>query len=184
MNNAAEAPSFRAGWSHTFPTWAVPRIKGAIIDELRRVDRVSRGARARSQNIEVATETLAQRLKRNPTHAEVATELGIEIDKLHTMLIEQAEALLPLDVSLANPPDLAESVDRRLEQASGREMMRGAVAALPEQQRTVIVLSYWEELTLAQIGSILGVTESRVCQIRNRALAGLRLRLAQLVTAS
>lgn len=176
--------TFNPELGYTFPTWAVRRIRGSIIDELRRIDRVSRGARARSQSIEHATEVLAQRLKRNPTDAELATEMGVDLGKLHTMLIEQAGALLPLDVSLANPPDLAEGVDRQLEQASDREMMRDAVAVLPEQQRTVIVLSYWEGLTLAQIGDILGVSESWVCQIRNRALAKLRLRLARLATAS
>lgn len=176
--------SFDPELGYAFPTWAVRRIKGAIIDELRRVDRVSRGARQRSRSIEMATETLTQHLKRHPTHAELAAELGIEIDKLHAMLAEQADSLLPLDVSLADPPDLAESVDSWLEQASDRAVLRDVVATLPEQQRTVIVLAYWEGLTLAQIGSILGVTESRVCQVRIRALARLRLYLGQRESAS
>ena len=171
--------SFDPALGYAFPTWAVRRIKGAIIDELRRVDRMSRGARVRSRSIEQTTETLAQRLKRNPTHAELAAELGIEIDKLHAMLTEQANSLLPLDVSLADPPDLVNGVDHCIEQVLDREFMRYAVAALPDQQRTVIVLSYWEGLTLAEIGNILGVTDSRVCQIRIRALARLRDHLGQ-----
>lgn len=177
--------SFEPELGYTFPTWAVRRIKGSIIDELRRVDHVSRGARARSQNIEVSTETLAQRLKRNPTHAELATEMGVDLDKLHAMLTEQADALQSgYDVQDANAPDPAASVEDHFERAFDRDLLRSAAAALPEQERTVIVLSYWEELTLAQIGSIIGVTKSRVCQIRSRALARLRLRLAQLATAS
>ena len=171
--------SFEPERGVAFTTWAVPRIKGAILDELRRVDRVSRGARRRSRSIEQATETLAQHLKRHPTHAELAAELDIEVDKLHAMLTEQADSHLPLDVSLADPPDLAHSVDHCIEQVLDREFMRYAVAALPDQQRTVIVLSYWEGLTLAEIGNILGVTDSRVCQIRIRALARLRDHLGQ-----
>ena len=171
--------SFEPERGVAFTTWAVPRIKGAILDELRRVDRVSRGARRRSRSIEQASEALAQHLKRHPTHTELAAELDIEIDKLHTMLTEQANSLLPLDVSLADPPDLVNGVDHCIEQVFDRELMRDAVAALPDQQRTVIVLSYWEGLTLAEIGNILGVTDSRVCQIRIRALARLRDHLGQ-----
>ena len=177
--------SFEPERGLSFTTWAVPRIKGSIIDELRRADRVSRGARDRSRSIEHATETLAQRLKRHPTHTELAAEMGVEIDKFHVLLAEQADALQSgRDVQYTNPPDPTASVEDYFEQEFNRNMIRSVTASLREQERTVIILSYWEELTLAQIGSILGVTESRVCQIRNRALARLRLRLARLVTAS
>lgn len=171
--------SFEPERGLAFTTFAVPRIKGSIIDELRRMDRVSRGARARIHGILVAGEVLAHRLKRHPTHAELAAELGVGVGKLQTMLAEQASAQQSSSEAYPELSVHADSAGDLIERAAEDDLLHKAVAALPEQQRTVIVLSFWDGLTFAEIGTILGVTESRVCQVRRKALAKLRQHLSR-----
>jgi RNA polymerase sigma factor for flagellar operon FliA len=174
-----------------FETYAIPRIRGAIIDELRAMDWVPRSIRSKARGVEKAHAQLEAKLGREPTDAEVATRLGINLEELHETLTQ---------ISLVSVMALEESVggDERGEQRSlidtladvaggdpgtgieGQEMrgiLSAAINSLSEREKVVITLYYFEGLTLAEIGEILGVTESRVCQIHTKAVGSLRTNL-------
>jgi RNA polymerase sigma factor for flagellar operon FliA len=171
-----------------FETYAIPRIRGAIIDELRAMDWVPRSIRSKAREVEKAQSQLEAKLGRDPTDQEVAGRLGVDMDELHGILTQ---------ISLVSVMALEESVggDERGEQRSlidtladmaggdpgtgleGQEMrgiLSAAINSLSEREKVVITLYYFEGLTLAEIGEILGVTESRVCQIHTKAVSSLR----------
>lgn len=168
-----------------FSTYAVQRIHGAILDELRRRDWLPRSSRARSRRMLAARTALESRLQRSPTPVEVARELGLELatywrwcDELEHARpggmpdgggVDRLDKAHPDCATLADQP-----ADERLMQEERTGGLRAAIAALPERERQVLALCYFEELSLKQVGATLGVTESRVCQIRQRALQRLR----------
>lgn len=171
-----------------FETFAIPRIRGAILDGLRALDWVPRSVRARGRSVEQAMAKLEAELHRAPTEAELAAELGISESEFqrwmqnlavatvgpldHLMSVGSAEPR-PLDGSGSAPPSPSATV----EEAELREVMRREIRRLPERERTVLALYYDEGLTLNEIGQILGVTESRVSQIHTKAVLQLRARL-------
>lgn len=170
-----------------FETFAVPRIKGAILDGLRALDWVPRSVRTRSRQIETAVARLGNELKRAPTDDEIAAEIGIDIDELNRWLSAVAVANVgPLDHVVAGgdseprqlPATTDASPEATIEDRELRETMRLEIRNLPERERTVIALYYNEGMTLAEIGDVLGVTESRVSQIHSKAVILLRARLA------
>ena len=171
-----------------FETYAIPRIRGAIIDELRAMDWVPRSIRSKARGVEKAHAQLEAKLGREPTDEEVAEKLDMDVNELHDVLTQ---------ISLVSVMALEESVggDERGEQRSlidtladaaggdpgsgieGQEMrgiLSAAINSLSEREKVVITLYYFEGLTLAEIGDILGVTESRVCQIHTKAVGSLR----------
>jgi RNA polymerase sigma factor for flagellar operon FliA len=169
-----------------FETFAIPRIRGAILDGLRALDWVPRSVRTRSRSVENAIAKLEHRLKRAPTDDEIADELGIGQAELQKWLASIAVANVgPLDhllgTTTAEPRPMFDDVDdspaATLEDKELRSLLRGEVRRLPERERTVLALYYDEGMTLAEIGSILGVTESRVSQIHTKAVLMLRTRL-------
>jgi RNA polymerase sigma factor for flagellar operon FliA len=168
-----------------FSTYAVQRINGAILDDLRRRDWLPRSSRARSRRMFAARTALESRLQRSPTPVEVANELGLELaaywrwcDELEQTRpggLPDGDAVERLDQrrsDFATPAD--QPADERLVQEERTAELRAAIATLPERERQVLALCYFEELGLKQIGASLGITESRVCQIRQRALQRLR----------
>lgn len=166
-----------------FETYAIPRIRGAILDGLRALDWVPRSVRARSRAIQDAIASLEHSLGRTPTDDEIAGELGIEGTELEKWLADVAAGSVgPLDhVAVAGEPadsDHSMQPGRQLEEIELREAMRREVGRLPERERAVLVLYYDDGLTLAEIGEALGVTESRVSQIHAKAVLQLRSRLA------
>jgi RNA polymerase sigma factor for flagellar operon FliA len=177
-----------------FSTFAAPRIRGSMLDELRRLDRVPRSVRRKTRQIDGASASLAGLLGREPGHAELAEELGIDIDTLwrwqrerestQVTSIERSSGTSDSDASRRCGERLAgstgEEVDEALtlEQESGH--LRDALLELPEQERTVLSLYYFEELKLNDIARILEVSESRVSQIRSKALQRLRRRLSRM----
>ena len=170
-----------------FESYAVPRIRGAILDSLRALDWVPRSVRARSRQVEVAIADLQNDLGRPATDAEIAERLAITVDELNEWLADVASSAIgPLDhVALDSHamPDgsdfqRATNPDHAIESTELRRAMREAIRKLPERERTALILYYEENLTFAQIGEVLDVTESRVSQIHAKAVLQLRGHLA------
>ena len=175
-----------------FETYAVVRIRGAIIDELRALDWVPRSVRARSREIEHAITELERKLGRAPDDTEIATQVGISESELDESLSEiSRSSIAALDelwaqggegdqVSLLETledPSGPRPVDS-LTEAETRAAVASAIARLPEREKIVVTLYYYEELTLREIGEVLGVTESRVSQLHTKAILRLKSRLA------
>jgi len=174
-----------------FETYAIPRIKGAIIDELRAIDWVPRSVRSKARAVEQAYASLEATLLRTPTDAEVATELGISNKDLQEILRQISfVGVAALDevfsiggersggASLGDSlPDAGDGPSALFDDKESKEILAQAIKLLGERERTVLSLYYYEGLTLAEIGDILGVTESRVCQIHTKAVLQLRARL-------
>jgi RNA polymerase sigma factor for flagellar operon FliA len=176
-----------------FETYAITRIRGAMIDELRALDWIPRSVRQKARAIERAYATLEASLRRTPTEAEVAEEMDISLEELHGVFSQLSlanvvalEELLHAggeggdrlslmdtleDTAADNPVEIAE--DREL-----RQLLARAVNTLPDREKTVVTLYYYEGLTLAEIGEVLGVTESRVSQIHTKSVLQLRAKLA------
>ncbi|MCE2763687.1 MAG: FliA/WhiG family RNA polymerase sigma factor [Ilumatobacteraceae bacterium] len=173
------------GWK--FETFAVPRIKGAILDGLRAQDWVPRSIRNKGRQIEQAVAKLGNELKRAPTDEEIAVELGISDEELAKWLSSLSVANVgPLDHVVSGgeaeprqlPASRDDGPDAVVEDRELRQIMRAEIRNLPERERTVVALYYDEGMTLAEIGDVLGVTESRVSQIHSKAVIMLRARLA------
>ena len=170
-----------------FSTFAVPRIRGAILDELRRQDHVPRSVRRKTRSIGAARSALAAKLCRLPKDSEVAEALGVELKTLWKWESDVEGAIrVPMDRSTnehgemqSSPADFLhtdpdEAVDEQLGREEEASLLREAIMKLKEQERTVLALYYFEELKLQQIAEILGLTESRLSQIRTKALSRLR----------
>jgi len=170
-----------------FETYAIPRIRGAILDSLRALDWVPRSVRSRSRQIETAIAALQNELGRPATDNEIAERLAITVDELNEWLADVASSAIgPLDhVALdshAMPEtsdfQRATNPDAAIESGELRRTMRDAIRKLPERERTTLLLYYEENLTFTQIGEVLNVTESRVSQIHAKAVLQLRSHLA------
>lgn len=175
-----------------FSTFAVPRIRGSILDELRRQDHVPRSVRRKTRSIGTARETLTRRLGRLPTVDEVAAELGIDAETLWRWQADVEGAVhVPLDRRATDRDGLSvspaeflgngdELPDDRLSRDEEEARLREALRGLKDQERTVLSLYYFEELKAREIAEVMGVSESRISQIRSKALAELRGVLAPL----
>ena len=177
-----------------FETYAIARIKGAIIDELRALDWVPRSVRSRARQLEKAYIELENRLKRVPSDEEVAKELEIEVKDLHALLSQLSyTSVVALEdlwnargekddrVSLIDTvkDDSAQEPSRVFESSEMKEVVAGAIEKLPEREKIVIALYYYEGLTLREIGEVLGVTESRVSQLHTKAIIRMKAKLRQ-----
>ena len=177
-----------------FETYAIARIKGAIIDELRAMDWVPRSVRSRAREIERAISELEAKLGRAPTDEEIAKKVGITVDELEDASPTSPAPRSPRSTSSGRSPaggdqialiDTIEDADApdpqgSLSQTEMKEAMADAIARLPEREKLVVTLYYYEELTLREIGEVLGVTESRVSQLHTKAILRLKARLCRL----
>ena len=176
-----------------FETYAISRIKGSIIDELRALDWVPRSVRARARDIERAIAELEARLGRAPSDEEISAKVGITVDELEDSLTEiSRSSIAALDelwtISSGSGDQVAlidtiEDTDApapesSLAQTELREALGEAISRLPEREKLVVTLYYYEELTLREIGEVLGVTESRVSQLHTKAVLRLKARLS------
>jgi RNA polymerase sigma factor FliA len=175
-----------------FETYAMGRIKGAIIDELRSLDWVPRSVRSRARQIERTIGELEAKLGRAPTDEEIAGKLGVSQEELDDDLFQISRtSIAALDelwtvsaggdqVSLIDTIEdtTGPSPTLALDETELREAMADAIAGLPEREKIVITLYYYEELTLREIGEVLGVTESRVSQLHTKAVLRLKARLS------
>ncbi len=175
-----------------FETYAIARIKGAIIDELRALDWVPRSVRSRAREIERAIGELEAKLGRAPSDEEIAAKIGIsgeELEESLTDISRSSIAALDEPWSVSGEGDQISLLDT-IEDPSGsrpadaldetelKELVADAISRLPEREKLVITLYYYEELTLREIGEVLGVTESRVSQLHTKAILRLKSRLS------
>jgi RNA polymerase sigma factor for flagellar operon FliA len=175
-----------------FETYAIARIKGSIIDELRAMDWVPRSVRARARDIERAIGELEAQSGRAPSEEEIAAKLGVSQDELGENLLEiSRSSIAALDelwtvsstggdqVALIDTIEDTQGPEPQaaLAQTEMREALGEAIARLPEREKLVVTLYYYEELTLREIGEVLGVTESRVSQLHTKAILRLKARL-------
>jgi RNA polymerase sigma factor FliA len=177
---------------YKFETYAIARIKGAILDELRSIDWVPRSVRAKARSLEKAYAKLESELHRTPSDEELASELGMSDEQLQGTLSQISfVGLVALDemltagggergeaVALGDTiPDAGEGPVAAYEVEEMRQILAEAINRLGEREKIVLTLYYYEALTLAEIGEVLGVTESRVCQIHTKAVLQLRSRM-------
>lgn len=177
-----------------FETYAQQRIRGAMLDELRQLDWLPRGARRNMRQIEAAVNALQQRLGRSPTEKEIAGELRVTIEGYHQMLLDARGAQLVHYEDFTNSDDddflerncAATGADPLASLLDGdlRHALIGAIDGLPEREKTLMGLYYEQEMNFKEIGAILGVSESRICQIHSQAIARLRSVLKEVAWTS
>jgi RNA polymerase sigma factor for flagellar operon FliA len=175
-----------------FETYAISRIKGAIIDELRAIDWIPRSVRYKAREVEKAYAALESKLHRTPTEPEVAGELGISLDDLHTIFSQVSfvnvialDELLNVGGERGDKLSLVDTLEdtkaedpvQAFETEETKYLLARAINTLPEREKIVVTLYYYEGLTLAEIGQVLGVTESRICQMHTKAVLQLRGKL-------
>lgn len=175
-----------------FETYAVTRIRGSIIDQLRLQDWVPRGVRKRSKSIQEAAARLEDSLGRAPTDDELAIELNVPKAKVQQMLAESRNLMLSLDDTFGgdgegNTMSIMDTVvdknspdpQGELEADELRIRLAESIASLPEREKLLVALYYHENMTLKEIGEVISVSESRVCQLHAQAITRLRNRLSQ-----
>ncbi len=163
-----------------FSSYAKHRIKGAILDSLRQLDWASRDLRRRHKQVEAVTRTLAATLQRNPTDAEVAEKMGVELERWNQLMLDLRNVgLVSASTRGAEgdelpPPDFPGAIDSQPDRICERRqlatLLSSAMKALPARYQKVVVLYYTNEMTMKEIGGVLGINESRVSQIHKSAL--------------
>lgn len=163
-----------------FSSYAKHRIKGAILDSLRQLDWASRDLRRRHKQLEAATRDLASELQRAPTEAEIAQRLGVDVDRWRQMMIDLRSVGLVSASTRSSEnedmpaPDFPSKPETQPDSMCAREQLRTVLASamqtLPERYKKVVVLYYTNEMTMKEIGGVLGINESRVSQIHKSAL--------------
>ena len=178
-----------------FKTYAEFRVRGAILDELRAMDWVPRSIRQKASNVDKVVQALQAKLSRSPEDEEVAKEMGISLDQFHNTLNETKSipifSLEDLGIAkesgeqqslldcLAGKADADPQTQIRLIEL--KEIIAKAIDALPEKERLMVSLYYYEELTMKEIGAVLEITESRVSQIHSKAVYRLRTKLKAII---
>ena len=179
-----------------FETYAIRRVRGSIIDALRRADRLPRSVRQNARKINDQTNKLRESLGRDPEDYEVAAAAEVTLERYYTMLTDASWITVSLDnlldasaegeghpaAEMPKDPD-ADDAGRAIERKEMVGALSAAIDELPERERLVVALYYQDELTQREIAKVLGISESRVCQLHARALDRLRGHLAVHVAA-
>jgi RNA polymerase sigma factor for flagellar operon FliA len=170
-----------------FSSYAKHRIKGAILDSLRQLDWASRDMRRRHKQVEAATRDLASTLQRAPTEAEIANKLGMDVERWRTMMLDLRNVGLVSASTRATDhddlpaPEFPASPTNQPDSICAREQLRSllgvAMKTLPERYQKVVLLYYTKEMTMKEIGGVLGINESRVSQIHKSALEKMNVAL-------
>ncbi len=178
-----------------FETFAMTRIRGSIIDELRSLDWVPRSVRSRAREIETTQAKLEHALQRAPTDAELAEKLEVTEEELRASLLEIANSsvyaldeLWTISDSSGDKVSLLDTISdpraddpqESLASSEVKDRLTESIATLPEREQLVVALYYYENLTLREIGEVLGVTESRVSQLHTKAVMRLKSSLQEL----
>ncbi len=186
---------FDIGRQIKFETYAINRIRGSIIDELRSLDWVPRSVRSKAKVLERAHAELEAELKRAPTEAEIADRMGLTRAQLAKLMSQVSFTnMVALDEVTHGGSDRGDKMtlgdlledprapdpEAEYETEEMKVLLAEQISGLPEREKVVLTLYYYERLTLAEIGSVLGVTESRVSQIHSKSLLDLRARLTQI----
>ncbi len=174
------ASKFNPDKQVVFSSYAKHRIKGAILDSLRQLDWASRDLRRRHKQVEAVTRELAAELQRNPTEAEIANKLGVAVDRWRQMMLDLRNVGLISASTRTNDqddlpaPDFPSKPETQPDNMCAREQLRSALGVamktLPERYQKVVLLYYTNEMTMKEIGGVLGINESRVSQIHKSAL--------------
>jgi RNA polymerase sigma factor FliA len=172
-----------------FETFASQRIRGAMIDELREGDWMSRGSRKSQKDIEQAVSRLQQKLHRAPLESEIAVELGMKLDDYQHMLAKvRGTQLVYLEDIGGHGEDEGSFLDRnlgdeeaepsaRLQDQRMRQALVAAIKVLPDREQKIMSMYYEHDMNLKEIAAVLGVTESRICQLHSQSIARLRAKL-------
>ena len=171
-------------------TFATQRIRGAMLDELRGADWLSRGTRKQQRDIEKAVHRLEQRLGRAPHESEIAVEMGLSLDDYQEMLGKVRGTQLIYLEDMSGDEGDQDFLDRHvadrgsdpqhlLQDDRMRHALVDAIKKLPEREQLVMSLYYEEDMNLKEIAAVLGVTESRVCQLHSQSIARLRVKLRE-----
>jgi RNA polymerase sigma factor FliA len=176
-----------------FESYAMARIRGAIIDELRSTDWIPRSVRMKARQFERTVAALEAKLQRSPTDEEIADEMDMDVEEIRKFLGQLSLVnVVALDELLVDDdgsaPRLVDTLrdtaaldpQAMAEHGEARQLLARAVEQLPEREKVVVSLYYFEGLTLADIGRVLGVTESRICQLHTKAVLHLRSKLADI----
>jgi RNA polymerase sigma factor for flagellar operon FliA len=176
-----------------FESYAMARIRGAIIDELRSTDWIPRSVRMKARQFERTVAALESRLQRSPTEEEVADEMDMDVEDVRKFLGQLSLVnVIALDELLVDDDGSAPRLVDTLQDSSAldpqamaehgeaRQLLARAVEQLPDREKVVVSLYYFEGLTLSEIGRVLGVTESRICQLHTKAVLHLRTKLADI----
>ena len=177
---------YDSGRAVPFETYARHRVRGAIVDAIRAMDWVPRSVRRKADYIETTRKTLHRQAGRQPTRLEMAGALEVSVEKYDNMVTDaEIRTLFSLDqpVNEDNPTPLVEQIgngddylaDREIEELKAQAI--DAIRHLPERESTTVAMYYLRENSLKEIGEVLGVTESRVCQLRSQGVKRLRYRL-------
>lgn len=178
---------YEEGHGASFETYAGIRIRGAMLDELRRNDWTPRSVHRKARGLAAAMRSFENREGREANDSEIARELGVSLGEYHAMLQQaQGQRLISFEEmgiedgsALERIADEGAGVVEQLEEGEQRELLAEAIAALPPREQMVMSLYYDQELNLKEIGQVLGVSESRICQIHSQALLHLRAKLAE-----
>ena len=177
-----------------FETYAISRIRGAIIDELRAIDWIPRSVRYKAREVERAYAALEGELHRTPTEPEVAERLGMSLEELHQVFSQVSyvnvvalDELLTVGGEKGDKLSLVDTLEdtkaedpvAAFETEETKFLLSRAINQLPEREKIVVTLYYYEGLTLAEIGRVLGVTESRICQMHTKAVLQLRAKMSE-----
>jgi RNA polymerase sigma factor for flagellar operon FliA len=181
------AAKYDGAMGATFETYAGIRIRGAMLDEVRRGDWIPRSVHRNARAISEATRRVEASTGREALGTEIAGAMGLELDEFHAMLADARGArLFSLEeLTDADPDAIATLAESEVEgthiENAFRHQLVAAIASLPEREKLVLSLYYDEELNLKEIGAVLGVSESRICQILGAATTRLRARVADWV---
>ena len=170
---------YSAAGGRDFATYAEFRIKGSILDELRRMDPMSQPMRRKARAIERATARLSHELGREPSVEELATAMGLDADELRKHM-EEVQPVTFIGVSEVDFSDLRDELAlQKLDRAAMKAALARGLRELPERSQQLIALYYFHDLTLREIGEVLDVTEARVCQLHKEAVKRLRASLTE-----
>jgi RNA polymerase sigma factor for flagellar operon FliA len=180
-----------------FETYAISRVRGAIIDELRALDWIPRSVRYKAREVERSYAELEAELHRTPTEAEVAQRMGIKVGDLHHIFSQVSyvnvvalDELLSVGGEKGDKLTLGDTLEDKgaedpvlaFEGEETKYLLAQAINQLPEREKIVVTLYYYEGLTLAEIGKVLGVTESRICQMHTKAVLQLRGKITEVTS--
>jgi RNA polymerase sigma factor FliA len=175
------ASNYAANRGASFETYAGIRIRGAMIDALRKLDWAPRSVHRKARAVAAAIREIEKETGRDAKDGEIATKMGVDLEEYHTIVQDAASCRLASldDAASATTPDDNANPFREVADEGFRASLATAIDGLPERERLVMSLYYSDGLNLKEIGAVLKVTESRVCQLHGQALVRLKTRLAQ-----